>query len=60
MIRCNDLKNNELRDHFLRLIIIRSSMQRAKSTMGIHVKDRIDSEQTNNTTPKADKTEQHI
>lgn len=35
-------------------------MQRARSTRGIHVKDRIDSEQTNNTTPKADKTAQEI
>lgn len=60
MIRCNNVKNNEWHDHFLRLIIIRSSMQRAKSTRGIHVKDRMDSEQTNNTTPKADKTEQQI
>lgn len=35
-------------------------MQRARSTMCIHSKNRIDSEQTNNTTPKADKTDQQI
>lgn len=35
-------------------------MQRAKSTRSISAKDRVDSEQTNNTTPKTNKSEQQI